>query len=264
MSTTTINLRSYTNGESTDLTSIKLQDSAGTYGVKRVDTGATVVASGTSFTRLGVGVYQYIIDPDPADPLEYDYVIRIVTGGVTYYYPRLGESNSIISHIYTIPTSEYYSSEAEVMRLLGENATYLMTEDWEHIDKSPVWDNILSYVDETIDQYVGQKYAHADLVSNAYIRRRATILAAHLLSSRRGNPSLYIRERDNILGELDQIRSGRLHVMGAVPRGRTAPSVRNYVMQPTAYHPQRVIGSKSTGSDYTGVDKAWEPYMMIY
>jgi len=263
MSTTTINLRSYVNGQSTDLTSIKLQDGAGTYGVKRVDTGAVVVASGTSFDRLGVGVYQYVIDPDPA-AVDYDYVIRIVTGGITYYYPRLGESDSIINHIYTIPTSSYYSSEAEVMRLLGEGATYLMTEDWEHIDKSPVWENILSYVDETIDQRVGQKYAHAELLENPYIRRRATILAAHMLSSRRGNPSLYIRERDVIMEELDQIRSGRFHVMGAVPRGRSAPTVRNYVIQPTGYHPQRVIGSKSTGSQYSGMDRAWEPYMMIY
>lgn len=41
-------------------------------GVTRTDNGATVVAQGTALPRLSLGVYQYIINPDPAAGLTYD------------------------------------------------------------------------------------------------------------------------------------------------------------------------------------------------
>jgi len=43
----------------TDVTAAKLSDPTGTYGVKRNDTGAVVVADGAAMTKSGTGVYEY-------------------------------------------------------------------------------------------------------------------------------------------------------------------------------------------------------------
>jgi hypothetical protein len=47
------------NGTPTDVTSAVLSDPTGTYGVKRNDTDAVVVADGTAMTRTSTGTYEY-------------------------------------------------------------------------------------------------------------------------------------------------------------------------------------------------------------
>lgn len=47
------------NGNLTDVTSAVLSDPTGTYGVKRNDTDAVVVADGTAMTRVSTGTYEY-------------------------------------------------------------------------------------------------------------------------------------------------------------------------------------------------------------
>jgi hypothetical protein len=66
------------------MTSVVLSDPTGTYGVKRVDTGAVVVAAGVVMTHTGVGVYKYTFT-DPAFDLSYAYCVKVVYGGETYY-----------------------------------------------------------------------------------------------------------------------------------------------------------------------------------
>ncbi len=262
MSTTTFNLRSYVNGLPVDLTSIEFQNSGNTYGARRTDTNGVVIASGTDWTRLAVGVYQHILT-DPTDDLIYEYTIRIVVPGETNprYYNRTIESATTVNHVYSIPNSDYYSSEAEVMRFMGEMATSLMTEDWDADDKSPVWNDLLAYVDETIDMTLGQKYDRAAIINNAYVRRRATILVAHHLSQRRANPPVFKMMADQILDEFKDVQTGVFFIPNATPFARNAPVVRNYMMQPHFRHPQRVITTKSTGGSYSGMDPAYEPFM---
>jgi hypothetical protein len=65
-----------------DMTSVKLSDEAGTYGVKRMDTGAIVVADGADMTRVSTGVYEYEFT-DPAYNLTYDYCVEYVYLGDT-------------------------------------------------------------------------------------------------------------------------------------------------------------------------------------
>ena len=266
MSTTIFNLRSYVNGDAIDLDSLKFQDSTGTYGLKRTDTGAVVIASGVDLTRLSEGVYQYVLT-DPAADLIYDYWIRITyAAGFSgaKFYQRTTESTVTVSHVFSVPVQTHYSSEAEVMRFLGELAADLMTEDWESADKSPVWSDILSYVDETIDMILGQKYERAAILTSPYVRRRATILATHLLTMRRGNPPLYKVMHDQILDEFNDITTGKRFIPNAIPFSRNAPVVRNYQMQPFLHHPKRTVLTKSTGAAYPGMDIAWEPYLFVW
>ena len=71
-------------GVLTDMTSVKLADPTGTFGVKRNDTGAVVVANDTAMTRTAAGTYQYGFN-DPAPGLTYTYSLKFVYNGQTYY-----------------------------------------------------------------------------------------------------------------------------------------------------------------------------------
>ena len=68
----------------TDMTSVKLSDSTATFGVKRNDTDAVVVADDTAMTNVSTGVYSYNFT-DPADDLTYTYSIEVVYAGETYH-----------------------------------------------------------------------------------------------------------------------------------------------------------------------------------
>jgi hypothetical protein len=72
------------NGVLTDMTSVILSNNAATYGVKRQDNDAVVVADGTAMTKTATGTYQYEFT-DPADDLTYDYVLEVTYSGETYW-----------------------------------------------------------------------------------------------------------------------------------------------------------------------------------
>ena len=67
-------------GELTNMTSVKLSDVTGTFGVKRNDTGAVVVPDGTEMTNVSLGVYEYEFE-DPDYDLYYTYVLEVAYAG---------------------------------------------------------------------------------------------------------------------------------------------------------------------------------------
>jgi hypothetical protein len=67
-----------------DPSSVVLEDFTATFGVKRLDTDGVVVAAGTAMTRESTGVYSYDIT-DPAPNLKYEYWVKFVVGGDTFY-----------------------------------------------------------------------------------------------------------------------------------------------------------------------------------
>jgi len=69
-------------GVLTDVTSAKLSDATGSFGVKRVDTGEVIVADGTDMAKIATGTYRYSFTPVQRG-LTYFYYIEIVAGGVT-------------------------------------------------------------------------------------------------------------------------------------------------------------------------------------
>ena len=70
-------------GSLTDVTSVVLSDPTATYGVKRNDTSAVVVADGTAMTKVSTGVYRHTF-AEPAAGLTYTYWVEWVYGGETY------------------------------------------------------------------------------------------------------------------------------------------------------------------------------------
>lgn len=82
-----INFEFRVGGTLTDPTSVVLSDPTGTYGVKRNDTSAVVVADGTAMTKQSVGIYQYTFT-EPAASLTYTAYIEFVYDGATYHFER--------------------------------------------------------------------------------------------------------------------------------------------------------------------------------
>ena len=71
-------------GVATNMTSVVLSSADGTYGVKRNDTDAVVVADGVAMTNTVTGTYTYTFT-DPAYDLTYTYGLEFVYGGATYH-----------------------------------------------------------------------------------------------------------------------------------------------------------------------------------
>lgn len=70
-------------GVLTDVTSVVLSDPTATYGVKRNDTSAVVVADGTAMTKVSTGVYRHTF-AEPEIGLTYTYWVEWLYGGETY------------------------------------------------------------------------------------------------------------------------------------------------------------------------------------
>lgn len=71
-------------GVLSNVTSARLSDPTGTYGVKRNDTNAVVVADGTAMTNVATGVYEYSFT-DVQD-VAYTAYVEIVYSGNTYHF----------------------------------------------------------------------------------------------------------------------------------------------------------------------------------
>lgn len=83
MSTTFLSAQFKPGGVLTNATTAVLSDATGTYGIKRNDTDAVVVADGTALVNSSTGVYTYSF-ADPASDLTYTYALEFVYGGITY------------------------------------------------------------------------------------------------------------------------------------------------------------------------------------
>lgn len=261
MSETIQRLSVYVNGLLTDPTGslVESEDEGDTYGVQRTDTYETVVDSGEDYVRISTGLYSLTFD-EPEDDLTYRWSAKMTYDTVDYYVSGQLEAGTSDVTIVLPDTSSYYTSEAEVLRIIGAQGIELLLEDSN--SRSSVWSNLLQDADDTIKMYILQHYDPALLYSNSWIRRRATKLVANLLTSRRGNPPLYTSAIDRVYEELQMIRDGKMHIPGARPRFFQGPLVRNYLMQPFSRHPMRVQEYKSTSAGtYAGQDYAVEPFV---
>ena len=68
----------------TNVTSAKLSDPTGTYGVKRNDTSAVVVADGTAMTNSATGMYEYSFTD--VEGVAYTAYVEFVYAGATYHF----------------------------------------------------------------------------------------------------------------------------------------------------------------------------------
>ncbi len=260
MSVTTLTFTAKINGALVDVDAITLDDPTDDYGVRRLDTLDVVVAAETVIPRVSLGNYAYsFTDPEPG--LTYEYTVKVVYSNTTYNFNRR-TSSADVTNLISIPSYSHYTSQAEVYRLLGEYAVDLMVDDYSGEDKGYMWNDMLDDVDETLKMYFMQHYDTSTLYTVDWVRRRATILMANVLSQRRGNAELYHSRKEKVYEELESVRNGHHRIPGAVVRAWMGPAWRSYTIQNRFLtHPGRVDISKSNPQTYDGQDLAVSGFM---
>lgn len=100
MSTTTIRRRFKVGGVLANADAAVFSDPGGTYGVRRRDTGAVVVAAGTALTNPSTGLYQYTFT-DPASRLQYEFYVKF-TDGVEDHYIQGSIAGGLDGNLYDL------------------------------------------------------------------------------------------------------------------------------------------------------------------
>lgn len=135
MSTFKVHLEFRVNGVLADVTSAKLRDPGGTFGVRRTDTLASVVAVDTVIPRVSQGVYEYPFT-EPAAGLTYNYWWVVVYNGDTYtdernqtslafdldasaYVTSVAEANAIANALTGLASWKAATDDAKSAALLG-------------------------------------------------------------------------------------------------------------------------------------------------
>lgn len=99
MATRLISQRWKVDGVLTNVTTAKLSDPTGTYGVKRNDTDAVVVDDGTDMTNTSTGVYEYSFTD--VEGVSYTAYVEFVYDGATYHFevdiPARSAANSMLA-----------------------------------------------------------------------------------------------------------------------------------------------------------------------
>ena len=113
MSTLQVNQEIQKGGVNINAVSVVLQSADGSYGIRRTDTGATVVAAGTAYTNLSTGIYEYVLD-NADDGVTYEIATQITT-----LDPNTG--NNITTQLVSWQTSESVDivSSDEVLAEMG-------------------------------------------------------------------------------------------------------------------------------------------------
>jgi phage gp36-like protein len=224
MSNTTINYGHLEDGEPVDAISVSFCDPTSTYGLKRDDTSAIVIAANTALVSLGAGNYSYsFIDPAPS--LTYTYFIRVeTTGGQILFLERHTESPST-----PLVVTGRYASYAGMVAKFGKRPL----NRWASVDGAADTDAIeatitaaIAAADHYIDTYLlDGPYVipfTADPGIPYIIKDVANILAAAFLYEAQGlldaNPDAEPSNRmsglkANAERDLGRIKSGRVRLL---------------------------------------------------
>jgi hypothetical protein len=111
MSTTTIRETILIDNVATNVTSVVFSDPTGTFGLKRTDTDAILIADGVALANTATGIYEHTFT-DPGGDIPYTYWIEFVYNGETYRFEK-----STIS-ISALPTCIYCTYD-EFLRRWG-------------------------------------------------------------------------------------------------------------------------------------------------
>lgn len=111
-------------GSLTDVTSVKLSDPTGSFGVKRNDNNVVVVADGTDMIKMETGIYQYEFD-EPDVNLTYTYWVEWVYDGETYHNEHTvkGKTTTLVPSRVMTKYVDWIKQEFEPLTLATPDAT---------------------------------------------------------------------------------------------------------------------------------------------
>ena len=153
-----------------------------------------------------------------------------------------------------------YTTRAEIESILSGLGVDLMVDDDESgdIDASEEEDVTEAIWEATdiINERASHFYDAEALETSSWVRRRASYLAAHILGRRRGNPSVYCEEVEEIRAELKRLGRGDLWIPRIQTRHEHRPTMSNLVVDRNYTKSKiRVDKQTSVGEDDSVQDK---------
>ena len=106
---------------------------------------------------------------------------------------------------------------------------------------------------DIVNEYALPLYSDTVLCASRWVRRRASYLAAWIVSQRRGNAALYEERACRIMEELERVRQGVLLIPRAERRVSTMPRMSNVRIDRRYIREKvRVVRETSVGKGYPG------------
>lgn len=216
MAQITITFTHKVNGTLTNATSAVLSDPTGTFGVKRNDTNAVVVADGAAMTNSTTGVYTYTFT-EPAAGLTYTYYVEWVYAGLTHRaeFGVTGATTDLSS-----ATGSYCDGTDIEDRFGVENVAR-----WSQLDNDVTTADLarvqaaITWAEATIDDFLREGPYTIPLSPVVQtVRTWAATLAGHWLYSSRGlrdetpDGSFIQQHFDRVMTEMARVRSGVVRI----------------------------------------------------
>ena len=225
-------------GTPTDVTTAELSSPDESFGVRISGSGALVAPDGTPMVNTATGTYEYDLGPIT---VLHEYYVQILYLGITSYIHGYSEPDTS-----TLTGSEL-TSQVEMQRLFSSVGVNLRLDDLASTVEAI--DEIVVSASQTVESYLLQKYDTVNLISSPWVRRRATVLACHELSLRRGNPGQFYEWYNQIMEELKAfLESGNTPIIpGVIVRAQEVPTASTYIVDDRyRYQKLRVVRQQST------------------
>lgn len=157
---------------------------------------------------------------------------------------------------YNTFTNLGFTNVDNVKALYGSTGYTNILDDLAAGDIDEIMSQIIFDAEQTIIVRLNKFHTNAALANSNWVKSRATWIAAHLLSKRRGNEHYFADLYEDALRELDGIASGEINPLVDIPtRDTIIPSMSNvYVDEMFISAKIRVRQNISTGGSYDGQD----------
>lgn len=149
-----------------------------------------------------------------------------------------------------------FTNADNIKALYGANGYDNILDDLSAGDIDEIISQVIFDAEQTIIVRLNRFYTNSALANSAWVKSRATWIAAHLLSKRRGNEHYFADNYEDALRELDGIASGEINPLVDIPtRDTIIPSMSNvYVDEMFVSAKIRVRQNISVGGSYSGQD----------
>lgn len=157
-----------------------------------------------------------------------------------------------------------YTSKPEIESIFSAaGVRWRIDDDRDNQASSPEL-TFLTDVVQDASQYVQMQlqrwYSDAQCAASMWVRRQASLYAAHLLSLRRGNPGQFRDAVTALQATFDKIQMGWLRVPDIVPAENLGPAMSSYVVdQRWGLRQIRVVEPASSGDSLPSPD-LYDPF----
>lgn len=154
-----------------------------------------------------------------------------------------------------------YTTQAEMERLYGKKGLESLIADMGGTNIATWWQEIAADATTTIDSYASQVYAPADLYTSYWVRIRATWIGCYRASQRKGNPDLFSQRYQEIIEELEKVKTQDIIIPNIPTAADLTPAMSNvYIDARYEIDKIRVIPQISTGGTSGRQSLAWALY----